>query len=382
VAEEQMSNTIGLLSDLIAIDSVNPSLVPGGAGEGDIAQAVAQHLQESGLDVSITEVSAGRRNVVGVLEGREKGQSLMFCGHSDTVGVAGMDRPFDPVERDGRIYGRGSGDMKGGVAAMLDAARTLAATGWPKGRLIVAAVVDEEYASIGAEALVKDWTADAAIVTEPTGLVVATGHKGFTWVEVTTEGRAAHGSRPQEGRDAILKMGSVLQRLGALTRKLESRAPHPLLGCPSLHASLIDGGREMSTYPDKCVLKIERRTLTDEDKGIALREVEEILEGLKNEDAEFVGSARLLFDRSPYETPPDSNLPDLLEGRIRASGLETRREGMTYWTDAAVLGHAGIPSVVFGPGGEGFHGLEEYVLVDQVLACRDVLTLFAREFCG
>jgi len=376
-----MSNTIGLLEDLIAIDSVNPSLVPGGAGEGDIAQAVAQHLRESGLDVSLKDVSAGRRNVVGVLEGREKGKSLMFCGHSDTVGVAGMDQPFSPIERDGKIYGRGSGDMKGGLAAMLDAARGLAANGWPRGRLIVAAVVDEEYASIGAEDLVKDWTADAAIVTEPTGLVVATGHKGFSWVEVTTEGRAAHGSRPQEGRDAILKMGSVLQRLGDLTRKLESRTPHPLLGCPSLHASLIDGGREMSTYPDKCVLKIERRTLTDEDRGIALQEVEEILEGLQMEDAEFVGSARLLFDRSPYETPPDSQLPDLLEGRIRASGFETRREGMTYWTDAAILGHAGVPSVVFGPGGEGFHGLEEYVLVDQVLACRDVLTSFAREFC-
>src|SRR5215813_923624 len=373
-----MSNTIGLLSDLIAIDSVNPSLVPGGAGEQSIAEAVAQHLRQSGLDVSLTEISAGRQNVVGVLEGREKGKSLMLCGHSDTVGVEGMDHPFDPVERDGKIYGRGSGDMKGGLAAMLDAARALAAGGWPKGRLIVAAVADEEYASIGAEALVKDWSADAAIVTEPTGLVVATGHKGFSWIEVTTEGRAAHGSRPREGRDAILKMGSVLQKLGALTRKLESRSPHALLGCPSLHASLIDGGREMSTYPDKCVLKIERRTLSDEDRGIALREVEEILNSLRQEDKEFVGSARLLFDRSPYETPADSELPGVLEQTIKTVGRETRREGMTYWTDAAILGHAGIPSVVFGPGGEGFHGLEEYVLVDQVLACRDVLTQFAR----
>src|SRR5262245_8335041 len=376
-----MSNTIDLISDLIAIDSVNPSLVPGGAGEADIAQAVAQHLQESRLDVSISAVSAGRRNVVGVLEGREKGKSLMFCGHSDTVGVEGMDHPFDPIERDGKIYGRGSGDMKGGLAAMLDGARALAAQGWTKGRLIVAAVVDEEYASIGAEALVKNWSADAAIVTEPTGLVVATGHKGFSWVEVTTEGRAAHGSRPQEGHDAILKMGSVLQKLGALTRKLESRPPHALLGCPSLHTSLIDGGREMSTYPDKCVLQIERRTVSDEDGRIALREVEEILACLRQEDEEFVGSARLLFDRSPYETPPDSTLPGLLERTIRTTGRETRREGMTYWTDAAILGHAGIPSVVFGPGGEGFHGLEEYVLVDQVLACRDVLTQFARDFC-
>ncbi len=380
ISEEQMSNTLGLLSDLIAIDSVNPSLVPGGAGEQNIAEAVAQHLRQSGLDVSVNEIAAGRRNVVGILTGREAGKSLMFCGHSDTVGVEGMDHPFDPIEREGRIYGRGSGDMKGGLAAMLDAARALAAKGWTKGRLIVAAVVDEEYASIGAEALVKDWSADAAIVTEPTGLVVATGHKGFSWVEVTTEGRAAHGSRPQEGRDAILKMGGVLQKLGALTRKLESQPPHALLGCPSLHASLIDGGREMSTYPDKCVLKIERRTVSNEDGSIALREVEEILDCVRREDEEFVGSARLLFDRSPYETPPESNLPGLLEETINTTGRKTRREGMTYWTDAAILGHAGIPSVVFGPGGEGFHGLEEYVLVDQVLACRDVLTQFARDF--
>jgi acetylornithine deacetylase len=376
-----MSNTIELLSDLIAIDSVNPSLVPGGAGEGDIAQAVAHHLRQSRLDVSLTEVSAGRQNVVGVLEGREKGKSLILCGHTDTVGVEGMDHPFEPVEREGRVYGRGSGDMKGGLAAMLDAVRALAEKGWHKGRLVVAAVVDEEYTSMGAEALVKDWSADAAIVTEPTGLIVAVGHKGFSWLEVTTEGRAAHGSRPQEGRDAILKMGSVLQRLGTLTRKLESREPHAMLGCPSLHASLIDGGREMSTYPDKCVLKIERRTLSGEEPGIALREIEEILDSLRQEDAEFVGSARLLFDRSPYETPHESSVPDLLEQTIKATGLETRREGMTYWTDAAILGQAGIPSVVFGPGGEGFHGLEEYVLVDQVLACRDVLTMFARDFC-
>ncbi|MCU1265868.1 MAG: argE 1 [Acidobacteria bacterium] len=377
------NKTLNLLRDLIAIDSVNPSLVPGGAGEQEIAGAVESYLRTIGMDVTVTDAAPGRQNVIGILEGRRPGKSLMFCGHLDTVGVEGMDHPFDPVERDGRIYGRGSGDMKGGLAAMLEAARTLAHTGgWQAGRLIVAAVVDEEYVSIGAEALVKDWHADAAIVTEPTGLVVATGHKGFSWIEVTTEGRAAHGSRPLEGRDAILNMGRVLQRLQSLNQKLQSQTPHPLLGHPSLHASLIEGGREMSTYPDKCVLQMERRNVSGEQPGIALVEVEEILKSLRREDPEFAGGAKLLFERPPYETPAGNDFPQLLEAAVRSIGHATCCEGMTYWTDAAVLGAAGIPSVIFGPGGMGYHGLEEYVNVDEVLACRDALIVAARVFCA
>src|SRR6266850_239247 len=237
--------TIHLLRELIAIDSVNPSLVPGGAGEKEIAGAVEAYMRSMGMDITVEEVSTGRDNVVGVLEGREPGASLMFCGHLDTVGVEGMVSPFDPIERNGRIYGRGSGDMKGGLAAMLDAARLIANNGgWKKGRLILAAVVDEEYESIGAEALVKNWHADAAVVTEPTDLIVSIGHKGFSWVEITTQGRAAHGSRPLEGRDAILRMGRVLSHLGKLDNELQSRNPHPVLGVPSLHGSMIEGGRE------------------------------------------------------------------------------------------------------------------------------------------
>lgn len=374
--------SVRLLRDLIAIDSVNPSLVPGGAGESEIARAIAAYMRQSGMDVSVEEVAPGRQNVVGVLEGSKPGKSLMFCGHSDTVGVEGMDRPFDPQERDGKIYGRGSGDMKGGLAAMLDAARLLAANGgWPVGRLVVAAVVDEEYESIGAEALVKTWRADAAVVTEPTELSVAVAHKGFTWIEVTTAGRAAHGSRPSEGVDAILKMGRVLGKMDQLNQHLQQRAPHPLLGRPSLHASLIEGGREMSTYPDRCLLRMERRNISGEETGVALIEVESILDSLRREDSEFTAEAKLLFERPPYETAAGHELPDLLEAAVLSTGHHTCREGMTYWTDAAILGQAGIPSVIFGPGGAGYHGLEEYVYADQVPACRDALVLLAREFC-
>ena len=375
-------STIKLLCDLVAIDSVNPSLVPGGAGEGEIAGFVAAEMRSIGMDVEVTEVAPGRPNVVGVLDGRARGRSLMFCGHLDTVGVEGMNSPFDPVELDGRLYGRGAGDMKGGVAAMIEAARSLANSGGMKeGRLIVAAVVDEEYASIGAESLVKTWSADAAIVTEPTDLVVSIGHKGFSWLEITTEGRAAHGSRPLEGRDAIIGMGRVLSRLEQLDRKLQSQTPHPVLGTPSLHGSLINGGRELSTYPDRCVLQMERRTIIGESTEIALKEAEEILAALAQEDPDFQGSAQLMFSRQAYETPDGHDLPQMIESALSQSGRNTKRAGMTYWTDAAVLGRAGIPSVIFGPGGGGYHGLDEYVRIDEVIVCRDTLAKLAIAFC-
>ncbi len=238
-----MDPAVDLLKTLIAIDSVNPSLVPGASGEAAVGRALAEHMRALGLTVQVQEVAPGRPNVVGVLDGRNPGRSLMLCGHIDTVGVAGMSRPFDPVERDGRIYGRGSQDMKSGVAAMVDAARVIAdGGGLDAGQLIVACVVDEEHASIGADALVTRWRADGAVVTEPTELAIAIAHKGFEWVEIETEGRAAHGSRPRDGRDAIRLMGRVLSELDALDRTLQARSPHPLLGTASL-ARLADSRR-------------------------------------------------------------------------------------------------------------------------------------------
>lgn len=378
-----MDPTIKLLCDLVAADSVNPSLVAGGAGETEIARIIADELRSAGLDVEVAEAAPGRPNVVAILEGRRQGRSLMLCGHMDTVGVAGMEAPFDPIVRDGRLYGRGAEDMKGGLAAMLGAARAVATSGGlPAGRLIIAAVADEEYASIGAVALVARCSADAAVVPEPTDLVIATGHKGFTWVEITTEGIAAHGSRPREGRDAILRMGRVLARLEALDRKLQSRAPHPVLGTASLHASLINGGRELSTYPDRCVLHMERRSITGEGRDTALAEVEAILASLRSEDDQFRASAKVLFDRRPYETPLNHFLIPALETALAKAGRVPSRGGVSFWTDAAILGHAGIPSVIFGPGGAGLHGTEEYVEVDKVLACRDTLVELARTVCA
>jgi acetylornithine deacetylase len=363
-----MDPTLALLCDLIAIDSVNPGLVPGAAGERAISEAIAFELRSLGVDAERTEIAPGRWNVTGVLTGRAPGRTLMLCGHLDTVGVEGMDAPFMPLVQDGRIYGRGSQDMKGGCAAILGAARAIAKHGLDRGSLVLAFVADEEYLSIGAEALAKTWKADGAIICEPTDLMIAIGHKGFQWVEVTTHGRAAHGSRYDEGIDAIVAMAPILDGLRALEQRLIATSPHPLLGRPSVHASLINGGRELSTYPDRCTLQVERRTVDGEADDVALREVQS-----------FAGhaEARALFTRAPYLTPRTSDLPDLIE---RALGGHAKRGAMTYWTDAAILGHAGIPTVIFGPGGEGLHGTREYVRAEEVLGCRDVLVRVMESF--
>jgi acetylornithine deacetylase len=373
---------VRLLSDLVAIDSVNGALVPGGAGEAQVADRCAQELRSIGLDVTVRDAAPGRPNVVAVLEGARPGPALMLCGHTDTVGVAGMAAPFDPVVRHGRLYGRGAQDMKGGVAAILGAVRTLADGGLDAGRVVVALVADEEHLSLGADALVREWTADAAVVTEPTDLTIAVGHKGFAWVEVEVRGRAAHGSRPREGRDAILRMGRVLSGLERLDRALQDGAEHPLLGTGSLHASLIEGGRELSSYPDRCLLQAERRLLTGEPVETALEEVRALLASLVELDPELEAEARAIFGRPAYETPAGHPLPSLLEAALVRQGRSAQRGGATFWTDAAILGHAGIPSVVFGPGGAGLHGLEEYVRLDEVAACRDALVDLARAFCA
>jgi len=377
-----MDPAIRLLRDLVAINSVNPTLVAGAPGEQEIANAIAAEMRQLGLDVAIETVAPGRPNVIGVLEGRAKGRTLMFCGHTDTVGVVGMRDPFVPVERAGRCYGRGAQDMKGGVAAMIAAAGAVAQRGLSAGRVIVAAVVDEEHSSIGADALVSHWTADGAIVTEPTDLAIAVGHKGFAWVAVDVDGKAAHGSRPAEGQDAILRLGRVLGQLEALDVTLQGRSPHPLVGTGSLHASLIEGGCELSSYPDRASLQMERRLVPGEPESTALEEVEHILRAVAAEDPTFRGRARMMFSRPAYEIAADQQLPQTLMAALTHVGGKTRITGASFWTDAAVLGHAGIPSILFGPGGAGLHSREEYVNVADVLVCRDALTELAKRFCA
>jgi acetylornithine deacetylase len=377
-----VSATLELLKRLIAVDSVNPSLVPGGAGEAEIAGLLESELRKLGLEVEVEEAAPGRPNVVAFLEGRAPGRALMLCGHTDTVGIAGMPDALRPSQRNGRIHGRGAEDMKGGLAAMIGAAGTLLAEGGlPRGRLILACVADEEYGSLGAEALVRRWRADAAVVPEPTDLKLAIAHKGFALLQVVTRGRAAHGSRPQDGRDAIVAMGRVLVALGELDRELQARPPRPLLGAGSLHAGLIRGGREVSTYPDECVLDLERRTLPGESDAEVLADLDAIVARLGREHAGLEAECRLVLARRPLATPADHPLPRALLEAASRRGAPGEPCAMTFWTDAALLAEAGIPSVVFGPGGGGLHTPEEFVRAADVLGCEASLVELARTFC-
>jgi acetylornithine deacetylase/succinyl-diaminopimelate desuccinylase-like protein len=374
-------NPIPLLHDLVACNSINPSLVPGAPGEGEVAEVAARALRAAGLDVVRQEAAPGRPNVIGVLEGRQPGPAVMFCGHLDTVGVDGMTDPFVPRIEGDRLYGRGAQDMKGGVAAMIAAANALAGS-WSRGRLIVACVVDEEHMSLGAEALVREWRADFAVVTEPTDLRLAIGHKGFAWLDITTTGRAAHGSRPEEGRDAIARMGRVLVALEARDRELRARPSAPFQGTGSLHASIIRGGAELSSYPAACALQMERRTVAGETGESVLEETNAMLDALRRDDPEFVAAAALVAYRPAYALDAGHQLVNVFRRLLDDGRRTSEPTGMSFWTDAAILAEAGIPAVLFGPGGAGLHSREEYVLMDDVRACALALAVAARRLVG
>jgi acetylornithine deacetylase len=359
-----------LTGQLVAIDSTNPDLGPGGAGEERIAAFVADWLRGAGLEVEVREAAPGRPNVVGIARGSGGGRSLLLNAHLDTVGVAGMESPFTPVVRDGRLHGRGAGDMKGSLAAIMLVVAAAAREQF-RGDVVVTAVADEEVGSIGTEEVVRRLTADAAIVAEPTEEVVAIAHKGFVAFEIETEGNAAHGSRPDLGVDAISAMGPVLSGIAALDARLRSGPGHPLLGTGSLHASVIEGGQEYSSYPARCLLLGERRTIPGETVDDVRAELEAICDG--------TGAAvRLPFHRSPFETDAGAAVIAALQRQLGHDQVG----GVAFWADSALLAGAGIPTVVFGPVVGGIHGLDEWVDLASLERCHDAYLGVAREICA
>jgi acetylornithine deacetylase len=372
-----------LLADLVKIESINPELVPGGSGEAKIAAYVADFLRAAGLKTRLRKLGHGRANVVGVLRGRGGGRSLMLNGHLDTVGVEGMEAPFSAKIKNNRLYGRGAQDMKGGIAAALMAAATLAAGPRLRGDLVIAAVADEEYKSLGTRALLEEITTDAAIVLEPTSLEVATAHKGFVWAEIETLGNAAHGSRPQDGLDAIAMMGRVLGGIERLQGKLEEGPGHPLLGHGSIHASIISGGQELSSYPARCQLSVERRLLPGEDASTFKLELDEIVSSLSDQDRKFRARVTMGYSALALETAVESPIAQTLMGCARkVIGPFAKFGAQSFWTDAALLNEAGIASVIFGPGGAGMHSMEEYANLPEVAICAETLAECAKSFCG
>ncbi len=367
-----------LLHNLVAIDSVNPTLVAGARGEAAAAEFLREWLCGQGIAAELEFTAPGRPNVVARIGGAKESASarpaLLIVAHIDTVGAGDMPDPFTPREENGRLYGRGALDIKSGVAAMCAAAVSVVQSGASLARpFVIAAVVDEECNSIGTESLLKHCTADAAIVLEPTDLKLVIAHKGYAWFEVITHGRAAHGSLPGEGRDAIRMMGRVLEGLDALDHALQAKPPHPLLGTASLHASLITGGQELSSYPAECRLQIERRTLPGESVAAVESELRTVLDDLHAHDAAFRAKLRAMSSRPAYSIEPGAPIARAAATAILHVTSSAELAGMSAWTDTALLAEAGIPGVVFGPRGRGLHGTEEYVELDSVTLCAEVL---------
>jgi acetylornithine deacetylase len=374
------------LAELVRIPSINPDLVAGAAGEGAQAEAIAQRLRRTpGIEVELQEAGGGRPNVIASV-GRGAGRTLMLNGHIDTVGVSGMIAPFEPRIEGNRLYGRGSYDMKGSMAGALVLLEQLARVNEPAGRVIVTFVVDEEYASLGTQAVCRDlerWRPDAAIVLENSALDICVAHKGFAWAEIVTHGQAAHGSRYWLGVDAIANMGAVLVGLKQLNADLLARAPHRYLGAPSLHASLIEGGQELSSYPATCRLQLERRTVPGDTAEQIHAELQAVLNAAAGSDDSFTADLSLGLVRAPFEVAEDAEIVQTL---LAATRLERDDEpafiGKAGWADSALLAAAGVPTVYFGPDGAGAHATEEWIDLDSLVAYTRVLGRVVNDFCG
>ncbi|HSM35125.1 MAG TPA: M20/M25/M40 family metallo-hydrolase [Longimicrobiales bacterium] len=377
------------LARYVAIDSRNPAFTDGATDEAALARAVRHDLEEAGLSAETVSAGPGRDSVVARLPGTGGGASLMLYAHLDTVGVEGMERPFEPEVRDGRLYGRGAYDMKAGLASCVAVARALAAAarfagGRLAGDVVVVAAADEETESAGMQAVLRETRTDAAIVTEPTDLEICLAHKGFVWLRVTTHGRAAHGSRFDEGVDANMRMGRFLALLEGLERELVERRPaHPLTGPPSLHAATLRGGTGPSTYADRCEVRVERRTVPGERVEDVEGELAAILDHLAVADPTFRASCETLLHREPFEARADSPIVASLERAwTSVVGTAPRRSGATYWMDSALIAAAGIDTVVFGPGGAGAHAVEEWADLDTLDRHAEIMLAATRSFCA
>ena len=378
--EIDVAGVTALLSRLVSIDSVNPDLVPGGAGEREISEYVASWLGDAGLDVEIDEPAPGRPNVIAVARGTGGGRSLILNAHLDTAGTQEMTDPFLPRTEGGRLYGRGAFDMKGGLAAVMVAAAT-AVHARLAGDVIVTAVCDEEYASIGSQHVVGRISADACIVSEPTFLNVCVTHKGFAWAKLQLFGRAAHGSRPDLGLDAIVAMSPVLDGIRKLNERLEKRR-HPLLGPASVHASTIEGGQELSSYPAVCTLQLERRTLPGEAANAIDEELEELKRLATESESSIEATTEVLLRREPFAVGTDEQIVrELTEQAAEELTAPVEIIGEHGWMDAALFAAAGIPTVIFGPAGGGAHAAVEYVEIASVVTCARIIASAAANFC-
>jgi acetylornithine deacetylase len=369
-----------LVTALVELDSTNPQLVPGGAGEGGVAAYLARRLEHAGLELDVWEVLPGRPNVVATLRGTGGGRSLMLCGHMDVV--RGSSEQFRPELRDGRLYGRGAVDMKGGIAAAVLAAERYARGPRPAGDLVIALVIDEEWLSAGAESLVGRYVPDAAIFPEPSNLDVVIEHGGFAWFEVESRGFEAAGGDTDHGRDSIAMLGPVLSDIRTLDREFATR-PAPDWGRASIHASTITGGDQLPVYPASCTVGIERCLIPGETWRGAEDELRQVLDRARAADPELDVSMRTIVGRDPIAIAASEPVAELLLASVEAElGRPPVVRGDIGWMDSGILFESGVPCLTFGPVGAGEHTATEWVDVASVESCAKVLERTARQFCA
>ncbi|MCI1696326.1 M20 family metallopeptidase [Aneurinibacillus aneurinilyticus] len=371
------SNILELLRELIRIPSVNPTLAPEeGHNEVKIAEFVVDWLRKHNVDARIEFVEPGRPNVFAEV-GDGEGPTLCLCAHLDTVGTAGMEiDPFDPKIEGNRVYGRGSCDMKAGVAAIMSTAASLAAAGSIKGKVILALVCDEEYASIGADHFVLHHRADACILTEPSDLKMVVAHKGFLWGKVTTTGRSAHGSRWDLGDSAISKMGNVIVGLDNLDKNVLRNRREGLVGPESMHVSLISGGIGVSTYAPDCTIHIERRTLPSENTDDVKSEIERVIQNIAKDS-----HIDWYFKRDSFSCAPNESIIQHVTASYKSLlGSVPESVGWGGWTDAAIFQQAGIPTINIGASGFGLHEPVEWIDFETVLINTNILINAATTF--
>ncbi|WP_150306741.1 ArgE/DapE family deacylase [Planctomonas psychrotolerans] len=377
-------DVVALASRLIGIDSVNPDLVPGGAGEAAIADFCADWLSARGFEVTRLERQPGRPSILATVRGTGGGSSLMLNGHLDTVGVEGYaGDPFGGSVVDDELQGRGAFDMKGGLAAMLVAAARATAGTALRGDVHLALVADEEFGSAGTVEVLERVTPDAAVVCEPSGLELTLAHRGFAWFDVAFIGRAAHGSMPADGVDAIEHAGRLLVALRELAGRLESAEPHPILGHGSVRVSSIHGGADAATVAASCRLTIERRMLPGETPDDVEAELRGMLTTLTEEDPQVDVRLSRMVARGAFETPPDAPLVrTILAATESVLGQPATTRGEPFWTDAGLFADAGIPCLLLGVDGGGAHAATEWATVASIRSLADILEATLGEWCA
>jgi acetylornithine deacetylase/succinyl-diaminopimelate desuccinylase-like protein len=381
----QQAEVEELLSALVRIDSVTPWLIPGGAGEGAVARYIADWLSPLGVEISLDEVEPGRPNVVARLAGSGGGPSLCLNAHSDTVGYGNWaDRALTPERRGDHLIGIGVADDKSSVVIGMLALREIVRSGpRPRGDLVFAATMDEEGSSVGTSDLVRRYTFDNAIILEPDGIGRAiVEHQGFGWVDVIVHGRAAHGSAPEKGIDAIVHMAEVVRGLADLYRIFEA-APDPLNGITVFHTGTIRGGTDYATYPSECVLGIEIGTQPGEKLANRVADIERVFEDVRARYPDFRGEVRVSIERDPFKAVGHERLVAAAAGATQAvAGRGLEEVGLNAWADAALMQAAGIPTILLGAEGGNFHAPDEWVSLPECVQMVEIVRRTALELCG